>query len=257
MHSSMRFFSARNAAGVACAMTLGIVSPTIGQDASGFFTNPDTGIVYRKVARTIDRPVVETKMQTQESTVYRPEVVVTNRPETRTVYTPVVTYSWEPRMTNAWNPFSKPTVVYEHKPRTHWEARTETVQRPESVTNWIAETRKVDVPQQIVRIQREEKIDYEPIGRSGSTGAAPPNSASNAEIAARLRPLDPGTKIEPLYAAPAVSSSYAATSMRNDYRNGMRANDLTRQAQPAYSMPLPPGNLGIGVAGNPMPSAWR
>jgi hypothetical protein len=246
-----------------CTLIVSLISGTMdtanhscfAQDSSGYYTDPATGVVYRKVQRTIERPVVETQVQTQESTVYRPETVVSSRPETRTVYTPVVSYGWEPRLTNRWNPFSQPTVVYQHLPRTHWEARSETVNRQEVQTNWVAERRKVDVPQQIVRIQREEKTDYEPVGKVASpTQATPPNSAESA-IAARLRPMDGNTRIEPLYGTTQPIATVASTQPRNEYQRGMRANELYPNQTPAYGTPLPP--VSTGVAGLPLAPVWR
>ncbi len=229
-----------------------------GQDATGFYTDPGTGVVYRKVQRSIERPVVETQMRTQESTVYRPETVVTSRPETRTVYSPTVSYGWEPRLANRWNPFMQPTVVYQHVPRTHWETRSETVERQESRTNWVAETRKIDVPQQIVRIQRETKDEFEPVGKVASPQpAAPPNSTESA-IAARLRPMDSGTRIEPLYGNSVPSSAYANNNAyRNDGQRGMPVNNLYPNQSPVYSSPLPPASSGLGVAGLPLTPIWR
>jgi len=96
---------------------------------AAYYTDPATGIVYRKVHRTIERPVVQTEVKQQESTIYRPETIVSVTPETRTVYAPVVTHNWEPRVRGRWNPFMQPKLEYEHVPRTHWESRTETVER--------------------------------------------------------------------------------------------------------------------------------
>ncbi|MGV3482929.1 MAG: hypothetical protein ACO1RT_00780 [Planctomycetaceae bacterium] len=222
------------------------------QDASGLYTNPDTGVVYRKEQRTIERPVVETQMRTQESTVYRPETVVSTRPEVRTVYTPVVSYNWEPRLANRWNPFVQPTVVYQHTPRTHWESRSETIERQETRTNWVAETRKVDVPQQVVRFQREEKTDYVPVGKVAPQHATPPNSAESA-IASRLRPLDANTRVEPLYGSSQLASG---TSSSGPYQGGMRANELYPSTT-VYGTPLPPVSTGTGIAGLPLPTVWR
>ena len=94
---------------------------------NGLYTDPETGLVYRQVKRTIDRPVTQTRMEKQTQTVLRPETVTESRPSTRTVYTPIVEHSWEPRIHNRWNPFQRPTVAYHHVPRTRWEARSETV----------------------------------------------------------------------------------------------------------------------------------
>jgi hypothetical protein len=245
------------------AVTLS-ASIAVSQDNSGYYTDPATGVVYRQVQRTIERPVVETQMRTQESTIYRPETVVSTRPETRTVYTPVVSYNWEPRLQNRWNPFVQPTVVYQHTPRTHWETRNETIDRQEARTNWVAETRKVDVPQQIVRIQREVKTELEPVGKvTTPQQAVPPNStqAAQAAIAARLRPMDANTRYEPLYGYSRPMGNVAGMAndpyRRNEFQGGMRANELYPTPAPGYGTPLPPASNGLGVAGLPLPSVWR
>lgn len=225
------------------------------QDSLGLLQDPATGVAYRKVVQTIERPVTETLVRTQESTVYRPETVVTTRPESRLVYTPVVSYSWEPRIQNRWNLFSQPTVVYQHTPRTHWEARTETTNRQDVQTNWVAEQRKVDVPQQIVRMQREEKVGYEPVGKFAIAQQATPPDLSQSAIASRLRPLDANTRLEPLYGNSASVGGLAGiASPRNDFQTGMRANELYPTPQ-QFALPLPPTN--VGVAGRPLPSIFR
>jgi len=226
--------------------------------ASPYFTDPATGIVYRKVHRTIERPSVETQIQPQESTVYRPETVVEVRPETRTVYRPVVSYGWEPKVRNRWNPFAQPTLQYEHTPRTHWEARSETVEHRQTRTNWVAERRRVDVPQQVVKIHREEKVDYEPIGRVAPQQATPPSSA-DAALAARLRPLDAASTIAPLPAggygsSPALASTFGDAARRSSDQVGLRATDLQSSGN-STMLPLP--QAPIGVARTPLMPLWR
>jgi len=226
------------------------------QDSLGLHQDPATGMAYRKIVQTIERPVAETFVRTQESTVYRPETVVTTRPESRLVYTPVVSYSWEPRIQNRWNPFSQPTVVYQHTPRTHWETRTETTSRQEVQTNWVAEQRKVDVPQQFVRMQREEKVSYEPVGKFAISQPATPPDLSQSAIASRLRPLDGNTRLEPLYGNSAPAGGIAGIgSPRNDFQAGMRANELYPAPQQGFALPLPPPN--VGIAGRPIPAMFR
>ena len=99
--------------------SLALCTPSVAQDNSnGYFTDPATGIVYRKVAKTIERPVIETKVQSRNQTIYRPQTVTETKPEARTVYQPVVEYKWEPRLHGRWNPFQRPTVAYHHVPET-------------------------------------------------------------------------------------------------------------------------------------------
>lgn len=234
---------------------------TAAGSGSPYYTDPATGIVYRKVHRTIERPVVHTEVKQQESTIYRPETVVSVTPETRTVYTPVITHNWEPRVRGRWNPFVQPKLEYEHVPRTHWEARTETVERRQTQTNWVTERRRVDVPQQVVKIQREERIDYEPVGRVAPQQAVPPNASMSPEaaLAARLRPIDSTTPIAPLSGFGPVGHPVLATqtlpppaaSTRSSDQIGMRATDL--HANGGYQV----SPAQVGVAGSPIERMWR
>lgn len=258
--------------GLACTvcLTVGQQSVAVGAEpggaagsGSGFYTDPATGIVYRQVRRTVERPIVETEMKSRDTTVYRPEVVVEVRPETRSVYSPVVTHVWEPRVRNRWNPFAQPTVHYEHTPRTHWEVRDETVERRETRTRWVTENRREEVPHQVVKIRREEVVELEPVGRISPEVGAPPTQLSEA-VAARLRPIDspmgdprfrPGDlSTAPVSGSVAVHSGVPVAGNRNLDQIGMRATDLR---------PGPPATLGLGVAPasgiarQPVAPLWR
>lgn len=257
----------RELAGAVVAIgSMSIAATANAQTGPGYFTDPNTGIVYRKVAQTIERPVVETKMETQEQVVYTPQTVRETKPEERVLYTPVVESTWEPRVTGRWNPFTQPTVSYHHVPRTRWEARTETVQRTQTRTNWVPETRKIDVPKQIVRMERREKVDFEPVGRVAPQ-ATPPGGVSEA-IASRLRPLNNSERIEPIggTSSYAAASSYgypvprvAATTVgrmtsdpprRTTGQGGMAATTLMPTPPAVMGQALPP-TTGGGVANLP------
>ena len=236
---------------------------THAQTGAGYYTDPATGIVYRQVTKTVDRPVVETKMEQREQTVYRPQTVTETKPESRTVYTPVVEYKWEPRLHGRWNPFRQPTVAYHHVPRTHWEARDEVVQRTNTRTEWVAEKRSVEVPQRIVRMQREQKVDYEPVGRVAPQQANPPTNVSSA-IASRLRPLNANTRVQPMgqsrLASAPMGPRVAATSIgrltsdpppRSNLQGGMRATELYRTGPAVRGQALAPPSSGMGIANVP------
>jgi hypothetical protein len=244
-----------------------ISSSATAQEATNqdFYTDPATGVVYRKVMRTIERPVAETKVETQNQTVYRPQTITETKPSMRTVYVPVVEHNWETRIHGRWNPFQQPTVAYHHVPTTRWEPRSETIQQTQVRTEWVAENRPVEVPRQIVRMEREQKVDFEPVGR-----VAPPTASHpNADIAARLRPLDANQRIEPIGgmgAAPmnAIASTYAAPRIaastigrmtsdppqRSLSQAGLRAQELVPSSGTVHSQALPPA-AGTGIA---MPS---
>lgn len=201
---------------------------------SGFFTDPETGIVYRKISRTTETPVVETKLSKQSEVVYRPHTITETRPENRTVMTPVIEYKWKPKLTGRWNPFRPPSIRYEKVPLTTWEARTEVVQRTKTTTQWIAENRTLEVPIKTVRTSREHSVAYEAVGR------LPPSNLP-ANVAARLQPLDANTTFQnleppslavttfapPRIASSTVSTPNAAIHTRSSSQGGMTAQELT------------------------------
>lgn len=238
------------------------------QSPTGLQVDPQTGLVYQKVQRTIERPVVETKLESREQTVYTPKTVHETRPESRTVYTPIVEHVWQPRLSGRWNPFQQPTVTYQHVPQTRWEARNEVIHRTQSRTEWTAEKRKVDVPQQIVRMQREQKVEYEVVGRVAPPGQASP-SATEA-LASRLRPLDDTTPVQSLGTTP--GTQYAATPgftqtriaastvgrmqsdpPRRSYSQGGIAptNLYPSGSTTVRGQALPPNGGGVGIANLP------
>lgn len=209
---------------------------SLGFAQNGYYTD-DAGTVYQKVTQTIDRPVVETQIEKRNQTVYRPQTVTETTPRTRTIYTPILEYNWEPRVHGRWNPFQRATVVYHHVPRTRWEAKNEVVQRTSTRTEWIAEHRTIDIPKQVVRMQREEKVDYRIVGRVA------PNSTTSttASIASRLRPIDPGTRFTPTSSAPRI----AAQPQRSTSQGGIPATTLSPQmgvqgAPAPATLPAPP-----------------
>ncbi|EMI16776.1 putative secreted protein [Rhodopirellula maiorica SM1] len=237
----------------------------------GYYTDPQTGIVYRQVTKTIERPVVETKTEQREQTVYRPQTVTETKPESRTVYTPVIQYEWQPRLEGRWNPFRQPTLAYHHVPQTRWESRNEVVHRTNTRTEWVAEKRTINVPQRLVRMEREQKIDYEAVGRVAPQ-QSPPSSNEQA-IASRLRPLDSNTRVEAFSSPPtqiaqattvysppriAASSLGRMTSdppRRSTSQAGLRSTELYPTPNQGYSGALPPASTGVATL--PALPLWR
>ncbi len=211
-----------------------ITSLTIEATAQiGFFSDPETGVVYRKIRRTIEKPVVETKYSQKSEVVYRPRTITETKPENRTVMRPVIEYRWKPKLTGRWNPFRPPSIRYEKVPLTTWEARTEVVHRTETTTQWIAENRTLEIPIKTVRTSREHSVAYEPVGR-----LSPSNLP--ADVAARLQPLDGNTPFQSLepprlavttFAPPRIAASTVSTlntgpHTRTRFQGGMTAQEL-------------------------------
>ncbi len=233
-----------------------LLTSAIAHSQTGYFTDPETGIVYRKISRTVEKPVVETKIRQQSEIVYRPHTVTETKPENRTVLTPVVRYTWKPKLTGRWNPFRPPSIRYEQVPHTTWESRTEVFQNTTTTTRWVPENRTVEIPTKTVHTSREHSIAYEPVGRL-SSGNLP------TEVAARLQPLDANTPFKslerskmsvttfapPRIASRTVSAPNTGFHTRNHTQSGMTAQDLS----PATN-PLPSPSKTIGIANQrPLP----
>ena len=58
------------------------------QDKPGYYTDPASGFVYRRVIRTVERPVYETKTEKKEVTAFRPETVTESVPAKSSVFVP-------------------------------------------------------------------------------------------------------------------------------------------------------------------------
>jgi hypothetical protein len=229
-------------------------TPSFSQAPSGYTTDPATGIVYRAETRTVERPVVDVQVQKQEHTVYRPQTVSETKTEPRTVYLPVVEHHWEARVHGRWNPFVQPTVAYHHVPRTRWEAKTEAIPTVQTRTQWIAEKQTIDVPTRVVRIDREQRTEYIPVGRV----ATPPVNGASEQIVARLRPLDSQTPVQP-FGTPAASiaANYpiGAPASRSLDQSAMRATELSPTA--VYGPTLPVPGTGVGIARQSLFPLWR
>lgn len=228
--------------------------PASPEPTAGFFVDPASGIVYRQVRRTVERPVLESEVEKREATVYRPEVVVDVRPETRTIREPVVSYIWEPRVVNRWNPLAKPTIRYEHIPKTHWESRDETFQHRETRTNWVAENRQIEVPKAVMKIRREEKLEYEAVGRIPPEPGFDAAALSQA-VETRLRPIRSPLADPHFLPAPALAQSALGGQVteRSQEQIGMRATEL----HPTRFNPWISGPGFGGVARQPAGTALR
>lgn len=203
---------------------------TTAQDSS-LYTDPQTGIQYRKQVRTVERPLVETRMEEKVVTYARPEVVTELEPATRTYFTPVVRYDWQPRWHGLWNPFSAPTLAYHYVPQTQWEARTETYSRYKTSTRWIAENRTVQEPKMVTTMQREQVVDWVAVGRVN------PQSVPASSF--------PGNQAPGLVPGPAAGPSTQVASLR-----GMPAGPTTTPPT-AGLRPITSGGMPATVLGDP------
>ncbi len=231
--------------GVASAQTSNL-QPT--NDGSGFYSDPATGNIYRRVQRTIEKPVSEVQTQVRQRTIYRPQVVTQMRSQHRTIYSPTVQYELQAQWYNRWNPFVQPSLGYAYVPRTRWEARSETIQQPVTSTQWVAEKQTDAVPTQVTRMQRDSVVQYELV-----QGRAAQSTADNAVIA-RLQPYQPTTQIAAATAAPTIPASSPVggiAAIRSDPPN---RSPVQTGMQPSVLQPgiAPPPISTVNVAQTPI-----
>lgn len=158
-------------------------------------TPPDAnGVQYQETHRIVKRPVSETQMVENSTTVYTNRLTTEYQPTYRSVYTPITEYAWEPYLANRWNPLATPSVQYRYVPHTRWEMRTEEVHVPVTRSELVPEQRVTRIPVTTQHFVDAEQIERVAIGNSGqfsntavasrpiggsSLSGDPPRSASN------------------------------------------------------------------------------
>ncbi|WP_164103991.1 hypothetical protein [Candidatus Laterigemmans baculatus] len=174
---------------------------------SNLITDPTTGIVYRKEFKTVERPVVETRMEQKVVTVSTPQTVNELEPVSQTYFTPVVRYGVEARWHGLWNPFKPATLAYHYVPQTQWEARTETYNRVKTSTRWVAEQRVVNEPTRVVRMEKQQEEQLVAVGVTNP-------STSQTQVAS----LPPSAGLTTISTGPVT---YVAPPVRTEIRGGM------------------------------------
>lgn len=121
------------------------------------------GVTYRVTRQIVQHPVVETRMESRQQTVYLDQYKTQLQAVQRTYQTPVTEYYWEAYWANRWNPFEQPYIAYRYVPRVRWELHTETVQMPVSVHSVVPQTQTVQVPITTQRFVDEELTSRMPV----------------------------------------------------------------------------------------------
>lgn len=122
------------------------------------------GVTIRETRQVVQHPVVETRMETRQQTVYLDQYKTQTQAVQRTYQIPITEYYWEAYWANRWNPFEQPYIAYRYVPRVRWELRTETVQTPVAVHEVVPTTQTVQVPVTTQRFVDEELISRMPVG---------------------------------------------------------------------------------------------
>lgn len=155
--------------------TVGFSATIYGEAGDVRFYEED-GVTYRETRVRVRRPVSETRYEERQETVYRPRYTTDIRDATQTYYAPVTRYQWEARWHGWWNPFQDPYVAYHLVPYTYWQTRQQTIQVPQTKSEWVPETRTVRKPITTLRfVEKEEvsRVAVNPQPRRSTASSAP------------------------------------------------------------------------------------
>ncbi len=160
------------ACGLAClvACIVGRARPGSADETRTVMVN---GMPFQETYRVVRQPVTGIDWQQQEVTRFVERHTTEMREQQRPVHVPHVRYEWRARVRNRWNPFVRPSVVYEPVARTQWETRLESVRVPLVRREVVPEKRLVDVPRRTLGFEdRRELVSRVPLPASQGTVVA-------------------------------------------------------------------------------------
>ena len=160
-----------------------VITPTPGT-TPGVTTNPEVkeetidGIKYRITRQTVQQTVPVTIMKDQQQTVYTPKVTTENISHQQVYSIPVTQYEVVPVLHGRWNPFVEPYYTYETQLVTRYQEQVVNVQIPVSKSQWVTETKTVQVPVTEYRTAQQEIVTKVALtgGDTGKTYAAQPTT---------------------------------------------------------------------------------
>lgn len=141
--------------GFSWMLVLAIGSSVLGDEVRYY---QQDGITYRETRRVIQRPILETKLESHDQTVYREQFQTDVRETYQTCYAPIVQYQYVPYLNGRWNPFVQPYYTYHLVPTRRYEARQQLVRMPVTRRELIPEKRTIQVPVTTQRLAQEEII---------------------------------------------------------------------------------------------------
>lgn len=131
------------------------------------------GVTYRETRQVVRRPIVETKMEARDCTVYRDKLTTEVQDMPRTIPVAITEYHWVPVWRRSLNPFAAPYVVYEMVPQTRWETRSDTVKATVTRRQVVPEKVTQQVPVTTQRYVEDEIISRVAVGSKPGGGTAP------------------------------------------------------------------------------------
>ncbi len=159
---------------------------TCGQDSTPYlYTDPATGIQYRKEYETLERPMIRQASETREIATMQAKVVRQWEMVPATQYVAVQREVWHPQWRGVWNPLAPATLHFKPKAEVVWEARPVMTPRATDYTQWVEHRETIEIPKNYASIHREQVERWVAVGPGEADGVArlasvSPQNAMNA-----------------------------------------------------------------------------
>jgi hypothetical protein len=218
-----RFYVVVAVAGCCFGPVQAQVTPTAPQPGSTQVTEEMiNGVKHQVTRQTVEQRVPVTIMQDRQQTVYAPKISTETIAHQQVYSVPVTQYEVVPVLHGRWNPFVEPYYTYETQLVTRYQEQVVNVQIPVSKSEWVTETKTVQVPVTEYRTAQQEIV----------TKVALTGGESTKTYASTQPSLPQPVTMKPYNSQPASSiATQPATPLPN-----------YAQAQPSYGYSQPPYN---------------
>jgi hypothetical protein len=190
------------------------------------------GIKYRETRQVVEQMMPVTTMQDQQQRVMTPKVSTETVAHQQVYSIPVTQYEVVPVLHGRWNPFIEPYYTYETQLVTRYQEQMVNVQIPVTKSEWVAETKTVQVPITEYKMAKQEIVTTVALtgGDTNKTFAA---TQSSGQRPVSLQPL--GSQPTPAIASqPTNGYSTAASPLPNNTNYGSTPSGYG-YTQPAYN----------------------
>jgi hypothetical protein len=196
-----------------------------------------------------------TTMKDQQQTVMTPKVSTETVAHQQVYSIPVTQYEVVPVLHGRWNPFIEPYYTYETQLVTRYQEQIVNVQIPVTKSQWVTETKTVQVPVTEYKMAKQEIVTT--VALSG--GDTNKTYASNTQRPVSIQPLgsQPTTSI-----ASQPNNGYsntAASPLPNNNNYGQASNNNYGSTPSGYGYTQPAYNYNstqnVTPSYNPTPAA--
>lgn len=215
------------------------------------------GVTYRETRQVVEQMMPVTTMKDQQQTVYTPKVSTETVAHQQVYSIPVTQYEIVPVLHGRWNPFIEPYYTYETQLVTRYQEQTVNVQIPVTKSEWVTETKTVQVPVTEYKMAKQEIVTTVALS-GGETNKTFASTQSNTQRPVSIQALgsQPATSI-----ASQPSNGYstsAASPLPNNNNYGQASTNKYGSTPSGYGYTQPAYNATQNVTPapyNPTPAA--